>query len=176
MNGIILVGKPGSGKSDLGKRLAKTLDMIYISSGDIARELSRKHQGVADSLAKGSLIDEVMMRDELYRKLYEITYAKKSFVLDGFPRFEDQFYWLLERFPSLAMIHVDVSEDECYRRLQSRNRKDDTAIAIQTRMSYYDTHTSKLISNADILLTVNGERPREEVYNNTMTFLTVMNL
>ena len=38
---ICLTGQPLSGKSTIGKRLAKELGYIYFSSGDYARELGK---------------------------------------------------------------------------------------------------------------------------------------
>ena len=86
MTGIIMLGVTTSGKSTIGKYLANELGLRYISSGDIARQMH-----VDELLNKGELAPE----DEMRKRILEaINDTQVSYVLDGCPRFYEQYAWL----------------------------------------------------------------------------------
>lgn len=147
MNGIVLIGPPGSGKSTIGKALQRRCrrSMAYISSGDIAREMAKNNQQILIDLSRGKLAPESEMRSEIYRRLYDINYHKKIFILDGFPRFLDQMEWLQERFPKLLVIKIEIPEPTCRTRVIERGRMDDNEQAIRNRMSFYNEYTRPIL-------------------------------
>ena len=67
---IVLVGGPCSGKSSAGKLTAKKLDIEYISSGDIAREMAKHNNDIRDNLNNGNLAPEDQMRKSISDKLW----------------------------------------------------------------------------------------------------------
>ena len=86
---IVLLGPPGAGKGTQAQIISKTLDLAYISSGDIFRE-NLKNQTELGRLAKtymdrGALVpDDVtiaMIQDRLSR-----PDCNEGALLDGFPR------------------------------------------------------------------------------------------
>lgn len=145
INGVVLVGPPGSGKSTIGRVVADATGMIYVSSGDIARRIAQIDEKTSNNLSQGLLADEELMRDELYRVLYHITYKRGTFILDGFPRFPDQILWLEQRFPKLVYVHLDENITDCIDRLMKRGRTDDEIAIILKRMVYYIENTEPMI-------------------------------
>lgn len=146
MNGIVLIGPPGSGKSTIGKSIAREYnDKIYVSSGDIARKMAETNPTTKRFLANGLMAPEGQMRSEIYRHLYDINYCGKEFILDGFPRTTDQLMWLAERFPKLVIIHINTPLDVCKNRLLLRGRSDDTVDIINKRIQYYIDHTRPIL-------------------------------
>lgn len=144
INGIVIVGPPASGKSTIGKQVAEKMNMVYISSGDIARNMAKLCDTTKNNLQHGLLAEETQMRKNIYNALYGCNMKNKSFVLDGFPRNADQYFWLIERFPSLRFYFVDVDVEECAKRSYNRNRADDNVI--KERMNYYMTSTVEMIN------------------------------
>ena len=86
---IVLLGPPGSGKGTHGKRLAESLGVPIVATGDILR------QAIADGTALGKSAQEAvksgrLVPDETVLGLIEtrlrLTDAQRGFILDGFPR------------------------------------------------------------------------------------------
>lgn len=137
---ISLIGPPCSGKSTLGKEIAETLGYKYISSGDLARKMA-KEDGDMSNLNAGKMAPEDRMREELYNALS----VSEDVVLDGFPRFLDQYNWLVNSDLDYKFIFiiVDASINELFYRVAHRGRSDD--VAIRERMDYYMEHTVPMI-------------------------------
>lgn len=87
--GVVLLGGPGSGKGTQADRLAATLQIPHISTGDLFR--SNLKQGTPlGVLAKGYMECGVLVPDEVtvamvYERLDESD-CFNGFILDGFPR------------------------------------------------------------------------------------------
>ena len=86
---LIFIGPPGSGKGTQAKRLASTLGIPHISTGDILREavadrteLGRK---AAPIMKEGKLVPDDLMVGIIRERLAKAD-ARKGFILDGFPR------------------------------------------------------------------------------------------
>ena len=86
---IVLLGPPGSGKGTHGKRLAESLGVPIVATGDILR------QAIADGTVLGKSAQEHvkagrLVPDETVLGLIEtrlrLTDAQSGFILDGFPR------------------------------------------------------------------------------------------
>ncbi|MFB7780662.1 adenylate kinase [Streptomyces bauhiniae] len=125
---IVLVGPPGAGKGTQAVRLAETLAVPHISTGDLFRaNISRQTE--LGKLAKsymdaGNLVpDEVtiaMAKDRM-----EQPDAENGFLLDGFPRNVSQAQALDELLQSEgitldAVLDLEVPEEEVVKRIAGR--------------------------------------------------------
>ena len=137
MIGIVLIGQSNSGKSVLGKAVADKLGIRYISSGDIARSM----KDVQDSLNAGELAPEDMMRSAI---LHKIVSCNISYILDGFPRFYDQYEWLNQTIAhDLVYVYIDVPDEDIISRAKSRNRCDDGSI--EKKMRFFKENTEPMV-------------------------------
>lgn len=125
---VVLLGPPGAGKGTQAARLATTLEVPHISSGELFREhlqgesaLGREARGYIN---KGQLVpDDVtigMVEDRLMR-----PDCKAGAILDGFPRTPAQAQALDEILANLdgslrAVLYMRVSEQELIGRLTDR--------------------------------------------------------
>lgn len=160
MIGIVLVGPPCSGKSTLGKEVARRMGLDYISSGDIARMLAEK-SGTEDDLNAGNMADEDSMR----ATIKEVVEGMDStFILDGFPRFKEQYEWA-EKYINCdfhyIVVHVPLLE--VVNRSSLRCRCDDKSI--NTRYSYFINNTVPMINSIDNAFTVDNSSDYTTEYN-----------
>ena len=138
MIGIILIGQSNSGKSVLGKAVAERLGIRYISSGDIARKMSNE---VQDKLSHGELAPEQEMREAILRYIdNDIT----SYILDGFPRFYEQYEWLNQTIAhDLIYVYIDVPDTDILSRAKLRNRYDDKSI--KKKIQFFRENTEPMM-------------------------------
>ena len=174
MTRLIFLGPPGAGKGTQAKTLADFLHIPHISTGDILRQaiqnqtpLGIKAQNYMDN---GDLVPDDLVQDMVKERLQQPD-AEGGWILDGFPRkvsqaeFLDQL--LAENQQSdLQVINFDAPDEVVVVRLLARGRKDDHESVIRHRLEVYRQETAPLIayySDRQQLLTVNGNRPPEEV-------------
>lgn len=134
---ITLLGESNCGKSTIGKKLADTLDIKYVSSGDIARSMS---EDVNRSLNNGDLAPEDAMREEILKRISD---TNGNIILDGFPRFEDQYKWLNGFGYDIVNIIIEVPYSQIVARSKSRHRADDCSI--EKKHKFYEENTLPMI-------------------------------
>ena len=125
---LILLGPPGAGKGTQAERLREDFSLPHISTGDMLRaevtqgsDLGRQAKRYMDA---GDLVpDEVII--SMIIKRVEGPDAAEGFLLDGFPRNEQQADALAQALTGLgrrlsAALLIEVGDDELVRRLAGR--------------------------------------------------------
>jgi len=174
---IILIGIQGSGKSTQGNLLNKKLDLPYLSSGHIFREMAKvKTQWgryVKETLNAGHLIPDDKTIKIIEEYLHHPEYTK-GFILDGFPRTSKQ----AEAFEGNVdkVVYLKVSDEEALKRLRARNeqREDDTDAAIKKRIELFHTLTEPVLDyyrKKGLLIEVDGEKSIEDIHKSIVAKL-----
>jgi len=123
---ILLLGAPGSGKGTQAKKLCKALGLSFFSSGDIARELAKKDEKIAEIMnKKGQWIPEEEMTKHVFKHLEEDYSDYKNILFEGYPRFVSQYQglkdWLRRKGVMINKVVVlTVSLEEAVKRLSMR--------------------------------------------------------
>lgn len=125
---IVLFGPPGVGKGTQAKLLSEGFNIPHISTGDLLRvavknqtPLGVKAQTYMDT---GNLVpDEIMI--EMIREILNSPWAKRGFIMDGFPRTVSQAKALDAMFEKMGLkldgvISLRVEHEEVIRRLSGR--------------------------------------------------------
>jgi adenylate kinase len=98
---LILLGPPGAGKGTQCKRLADTLRIPHISTGEILREHVRQNtvigRYVKETMSTGSLVPDDLVLEILAERIQESD-CVSGFIVDGFPRTQEQAQLLDKRF------------------------------------------------------------------------------
>ena len=131
---IIIVGKPGAGKSSIGTMLAELLEAHYMSLGSFMRE----HLNIPDPHIG---VDKGPIYEKLHTHFSEDG-ASQALVLDCHPYPEEDFNALRSFInrPTLklwAVIHIDADDEIALRRLEARPRPGQ---AYRDRLKYYNDH------------------------------------
>ena len=166
---IVLIGIQGSGKSTQGNILSEKLNVPYLSTGHIFRNLSKGSSDfgriVKETMNAGYLVpDEETLKivsEYLKRPEYESGY-----ILDGFPRTRTQ----AEKFENGidAVIYINIPDEEAIKRLSFRkdDREDETPPALQKRIELFHKFTEPVIDyyrQHGKLHEINGEGSIDEI-------------
>jgi len=179
-----IIGKPLAGKDTQADLLvAAHPEAVKISTGHIiraVREEGETHRfwpligpyvGMMEQGLK--LPDEptLAMLHEVMRE--QLADGKRLLVIAGSPRGIDQldgFKEMAEDFGSkLMLIHMDVSDEETYRRSATRNegRVDDTPEVHKVRLAEYEAYVKPVVERLRQeggMVEINGMRPVEMVF------------
>ena len=168
---IILIGIQGAGKSTQGNLLRDKLNIPYLSTGHIFREMAK------EKVPLGRYIKEIMNAGFLIpdEKTVEIVseYLKKpeyknGYILDGFPRTLEQ----VKKFENGVdkVVYLRVSDKEALWRLSYRNgegREDETLTAIRKRIELFHKLTEPVLDfyrQKGTLVEIDGEKPIQDIH------------
>jgi adenylate kinase len=191
MSRFLLIGPPGAGKGTQAALLANAYSIPAISTGDIFRanvknetELGLKVKSIMD---RGEYVPD-SLTNELIRDRLSQADAEAGFLLDGYPRTNDQVNELDDILGSQhrnldAVILLVADTDELVRRLlkraQEQDRADDTEDVIRHRQNVYLEQTQPLIeiySARDLVVEIDGLGQVGEVTERILNALTARGL
>jgi adenylate kinase len=119
----VIMGVPGSGKSTQAAMLARDLDLVQITVGDMFRWHVRQHTKIGAqvrrTMAVGELVDDDLV-ESLVQERLELHDWNYGFIIDGFPRSPEQAKFFLESYDIDAVIYLDLPEAEIRRRVLAR--------------------------------------------------------
>jgi adenylate kinase len=175
---IVFFGPPGSGKGTQASRLAVSLGIPQISTGDLLRanvksgtELGAIAKPIMES---GALVPDELVTRMLKQRLEEPD-AKGGALFDGYPRTlaqADSLDALLKEMGRKvdAVLFIDVPDEPIVERLVKRatleGRADDTPDTIRERLRIYREKTAPLAGRYEksgVLVTIDGNRPVDTV-------------
>jgi adenylate kinase len=175
---LLIVGPPGAGKGTQASRVAGAFGVPPISTGDIFRAnitqgtpLGVRVQAILDS---GGLVSDAMTNEIVADRLAQPDVVN-GFLLDGYPRTEEQVRFLDELLGAQgqrldAVIRLVADEDEVVSRLRRRavelGRSDDTEEVIRHRQDLYARETAPLLAvfaERGLLIEVDGLGAVDEV-------------
>jgi len=150
---VVLLGPPGAGKGTQAVKLAESLGVPQISTGDLFRHNissgTRLGLEAKQYLDAGDLVPASLTNALVDDRLNDSDVAA-GFILDGFPRSVEQAEALNDMLKRRglkldAVLEFRVPEDELVDRLKGRGRADDTEDVIRNRMKVYRDETAPLL-------------------------------
>lgn len=126
----LFFGPPGSGKGTQSDILGRKLKLPVISPGELLRhEIEKKSKiglTVQSSMSQGKLVSDGIIEKMLDKRLAKPD-TKKGFIMDGYPRREQQLVFLKRKLKKilkpgdkLMAINIDVSDKEVKKRVTGR--------------------------------------------------------
>lgn len=171
---LVVLGGPGAGKGTQTARLAQTLGLVCISTGDILRQAIASQtelgQQVQAKVAQGELVPDTAMIQFIRERLLQPDVAQ-GWILEGYPRtaFQaEELDFLLDDLQQQLdkAIWLEASATILMARSLQRGRVDDKPDAIQRRIELFEECTSPLIDYyqfRDRLVRVSAELAIDQV-------------
>ena len=123
MRKYVIMGVQGSGKGTQARLLCERYDLVHISVGDIFRWNVQAHTKLAAqirrTIASGRLVEDDLVEGVVRERLDRHDW-NFGFVVDGFPRNEQQAEFFLESYDIDGVVHLDMPDDEVRRRVLAR--------------------------------------------------------
>lgn len=175
---IILLGIQGSGKSTQGTLLSKALNIPYLSTGHIFREMAKERTSLGRQIKvvmnAGFLISDNKTLRIVSEYLKRPEY-KDGYILDGFPRTLVQAKAFENGIDKV--IYLKITDKEALWRISGRNgegREDETLLAIRKRIESFHKFTEPVLDyykDKGQLLEIDGEQSIEEINKEIMAKL-----
>jgi adenylate kinase len=174
---VVLLGPPASGKGTQGKRLARALEVPHVSTGSLLRrsmEAGDPH-GIRAVVERGDPVPEDVVQAVMLPALAD------GFVLDGFPRTEEQAARLDQILaeqgrPVEAVIELDVDDATLAARMGLRareeHRSDDRPDVFLHRLEVYRREEPAIRRHYDgLVVPVDAHGDEDEVFERMMAAL-----
>ena len=150
---IVFFGPPGSGKGTQAKLLAKSLNILHLSTGDILREKLNDGDALSFKLKKimssGNLVSDEILNQIIADKLISEG-CSNGFILDGYPRTISQSEFFLS-FAESNKLNLDIIfdfkidfklvQERIINRSKQEQRSDDNIDVIKNRLDKYTKET-----------------------------------
>ena len=165
---VLVFGIQGSGKSTHAHFIANRLNLPYISTGDILRELEKQPtetgKRVRSLMEKGMIIPDEITVPALEDYLKENNISE-NFLIEGFPRTMEQVKLFNRKID--MVFEIVVPEETAIARLKSRGRYDDIEDSINTRFNLFKEKTLPVIEfykkSGTKVFVINNEKSIDQV-------------
>jgi len=167
---IVLIGIQGAGKSTQGNLLSKQLNIPYLSTGHIFRQIAKEKtqlgRYIKETVNIGVLIPDDKVIEIVHSYLSRPEY-KRGYILDGFPRTVEQAKKFINNVDKV--IYFDIADKDALWRLLYRHdegRGDETLPALKKRIESYKKLTLPVVEyyrKQKLLVTIDAKLSIEEV-------------
>ena len=127
---LIFLGPPGSGKGTQADMVGEILKIPVISLGELLRHERDTNTALgkraSNTMARGEMVPDEIIETVLDKRL-SLPDASRGYILDGYPRRQEQLELLLERFErslkpidQVIVMYIDLSDEVIKTRLGGR--------------------------------------------------------
>lgn len=189
---VILVGRSGSGKGTQGLFIKNFLEknfpeneMHYLSTGEEMRRIMKQSSFTAklsrEAMETGQLQPMFFSVYVWAKYLMEHVHGNDNIIFDGVPRRKEEAKILhsavkFYNWEKPIVINIDVSEEECVKRMMERKRADDNVENFKKKMEWYKMEVEPMLqwyseSNLYTYVKIHGEDTVENISTHIEHFL-----
>jgi UMP-CMP kinase len=183
---VFILGGPGAGKGTQCELLAKEFGIAHLSAGELLRK--EQHSGSEN----GKLIDSFLKEGRIVPVTVSLSLLKREilnrkehrFLIDGFPRNQDNLKGWMETMPESCdlelVVAINCEEKEFEKRILQRGltskRDDDNLQTLRKRIDIFERESLPVIrwfqdkaaaarpDGGFLFLSIDGDRSKEEVF------------
>lgn len=182
---IFFIGKPGSGKGDQAKLLAKETGWKVVTPGEQFRAMSAENTPVGrkvKSVNDAGLLQPHWLAEYLFLKNIFALAGDENVICDGFGRTLPEAELIVEALAWLgrpfSVIYLNVSDEELKKRIALRKgiegRADDNVVDERLKEYYANTEPAvEMFKDKGFVIEINGEGTREEIAENVRKALSL---
>jgi UMP-CMP kinase family protein len=183
---IFVLGGPGSGKGTQCDQIKKDYAMVHLSVGDLLRDEkatgSKYAQEIEECISQGKLVPAKVPVKLLKKAMKKRGWNQNQYLIDGFPRNQENLDVFLEVFGNLAdikfVLFYECSQEAMEKRILERGktsgRSDDNPESLKKRFATYINETKPVVDfyeGKGLIRKINAERTVAEVYGDTKKVL-----
>jgi len=170
---IALIGKTGSGKTTLAKRLSQEFGLEIINGGENVRKYIKakgKDWEIAEECLKTGKIPPLEICMNALQLHLEIS-SSKSFIYDNAILIDG--FIVFEKYHKYDYIfYLDVADESAEQRIISRARDNDVEAFIKTRNEWFSENFQNLKNFlGDRMITINANVSADAVYEQVKKYL-----
>lgn len=117
---LLIFGPQGSGKGTQAGMISKKFSIPHISVGDLFRNAEGRIKEELNEYMNRGLLVPISLVTGILKNRLDKDDAKKGFILDGFPRNEEQDKLLKDMTNIDKVIEITLNDDEAIKRISSR--------------------------------------------------------
>jgi UMP-CMP kinase len=186
---IFVLGGPGSGKGTQCQKLCERYPVfVHLSAGELLRDARTSGSALGEMIQKcmmeGSIVPAEVTVGLLKEAMQRSGWAERRFLIDGFPRNDDNYNTWFRLMPDVTVEHCLFlnCDDVSYRqgvmisRIMNRaeGRSDDNLETVTKRLQTYRNSTEPIIRRFEgegKLVAVQAEGEVEEIFARVQTGL-----
>ncbi|CAG2193538.1 UMP-CMP kinase-like [Mytilus galloprovincialis] len=188
-NVMFVLGGPGAGKGTQCEKIVKEYGYVHLSAGDLLRQ-ERNRQGSQfgeeiQSHIKNGTIVPVEITCSLLRRAMETSEGKDTFLIDGFPRNQDNLEGWKKAMDEISVVKMvlffncteEVCIERCLSRGQTSGRVDDNMDSLKKRIHTYSNSTMPIIEyyrKLNLLKEISAEKSADEVFEEVKKALSTI--
>ncbi|XP_017888972.1 UMP-CMP kinase isoform X1 [Ceratina calcarata] len=178
---LFVLGAPGSGKGTLCYHITQEYGYVHLSAGDLLREERAKPGSqygelIENHIKNGSIVPVAITCSLLDRAMQSSDNPHKRFLIDGFPRNQDNVDGWNEAMSNKCIqkgvLFCECSKEVCIQRCLKRGaggsgRSDDNEEVLVKRFETYVTNTMPIIEHFEklgLVYKVNSMKSPKEVF------------
>jgi adenylate kinase family enzyme len=163
---FVLIGPPGSGKTDLGVAIQERFFCGKLSMSSELR--SRPEPEVLEAMKSGHLVVNHIAIDTFKQAWSKVKDKGQNMIFDGVIRTVTQEQAIKEELIASGyttiFVNISVPLETCFERMIGRKREDDVPEVISVRFNVFQRYTSKVIDFVDDdIVIVDGKLPLEDM-------------
>lgn len=182
---LIILGPQGSGKGTQAQLLAKKLNLVFLGSGDLLREIAKTDTSLGREVHQTINVEGRHMRSEVISQLIKDKLQSlpkdQGVILESYPRNLEQYEEFKKFWPETGrgdyrVLYIELSEEEAKKRMGLRKRLDDTDETIRKRLELFNSLTMPLIAEMQKdgkIISINGAPSIEAVHKEVLRKLNL---